>query len=289
MIGSRATINRLATGVPGLDEVLGGGLPEFSFNLIAAPSGCGKTTLAHQMMFALPFARAPGALLHGARRATAENAALPATIRFLRSGQAQPLDPVHQSFERHHVRSGQSTQAYLRRSRGAQRGPDFRRFFSFPGFGKHSEQKTSVGLQQFTQNLGVLMTSWQATTFLIGEYSTEHDPDPILTVAVWTDLVAPEHPGQFRCAKNGNHEDARASHPARAAHVSHQQCRYQSVCTPAVCIIEYRIGTARTDAAVDGHTRPGRNDGWRFAARLFLACCRSVRLGQEHHGFSLPH
>ena len=27
------------------------------------------------------------------------------------------------------------------------------------------------------------MTSWQATTFLIGEYSTEHDPDPILTVA----------------------------------------------------------------------------------------------------------
>ena len=47
MIGSRATINRLATGVPGLDEVLGGGLPEFSFNLIAAPSGCGKTTLAH--------------------------------------------------------------------------------------------------------------------------------------------------------------------------------------------------------------------------------------------------
>ena len=31
------TINRLATGVPGLDDVLGGGLPEFSFNLIAGP------------------------------------------------------------------------------------------------------------------------------------------------------------------------------------------------------------------------------------------------------------
>jgi hypothetical protein len=36
----------LATGVPGLDEVLGGGLPEFSFNLIAGPPGCGKTTPA---------------------------------------------------------------------------------------------------------------------------------------------------------------------------------------------------------------------------------------------------
>ena len=52
-MSSKVTINRLATGVPGLDEVLGGGLPEFSFNLIAGPPGCGKTTLAHQMMFAL--------------------------------------------------------------------------------------------------------------------------------------------------------------------------------------------------------------------------------------------
>src|SRR6185503_4033589 len=50
---TKVTINRLATGVPGLDEVLGGGLPEFSFNLIAGPPGCGKTTLAHQIMFSL--------------------------------------------------------------------------------------------------------------------------------------------------------------------------------------------------------------------------------------------
>lgn len=50
---NKVTINRLSTGVPGLDEVLGGGLPEYSFNIIAGPPGCGKTTLAHQMMFAL--------------------------------------------------------------------------------------------------------------------------------------------------------------------------------------------------------------------------------------------
>ncbi len=53
MISAKVTIHRLATGVPGLDDVLGGGLPEFSFNLIAGPPGCGKTTLAHQIMFAL--------------------------------------------------------------------------------------------------------------------------------------------------------------------------------------------------------------------------------------------
>jgi circadian clock protein KaiC len=48
----RVKINKLPTGVPGLDEILGGGLPEFSFNIIAGAPGCGKTTLAHQFIFA---------------------------------------------------------------------------------------------------------------------------------------------------------------------------------------------------------------------------------------------
>src|SRR5580704_405978 len=48
----RVTIRKLPTGVPGLDEILGGGLPEYSFNIIAGSPGCGKTTLAHQFVFA---------------------------------------------------------------------------------------------------------------------------------------------------------------------------------------------------------------------------------------------
>ena len=48
----RVMINKLPTGVPGLDEILGGGLPEFSFNIIAGAPGSGKTTLAHQIVFA---------------------------------------------------------------------------------------------------------------------------------------------------------------------------------------------------------------------------------------------
>src|SRR5664279_3560363 len=52
-MNNKVAIRRLATGVPGLDAILGGGLPEFSFNLIIGAPGSGKTTLAHQIMFAL--------------------------------------------------------------------------------------------------------------------------------------------------------------------------------------------------------------------------------------------
>src|SRR5688572_8034522 len=49
---AKVKIHRLPTGARGLDEILGGGIPEFSFNIIAGAPGCGKTTLAHQIAFA---------------------------------------------------------------------------------------------------------------------------------------------------------------------------------------------------------------------------------------------
>src|SRR5688500_8795651 len=46
------TIKKIPTGVRGLDDILGGGIPEFSFNIVAGSPGCGKTTLVHQVVFA---------------------------------------------------------------------------------------------------------------------------------------------------------------------------------------------------------------------------------------------
>ncbi len=56
---AKVMIHKLPTGVRGLDDILGGGIPEFSFNIIAGTPGCGKTTLAHQIVFANATAEKP--------------------------------------------------------------------------------------------------------------------------------------------------------------------------------------------------------------------------------------
>jgi circadian clock protein KaiC len=49
---AKVTIRKLPTGVSGLDDILGGGIPEFSLSIIGGTPGCGKTTLALQIAFA---------------------------------------------------------------------------------------------------------------------------------------------------------------------------------------------------------------------------------------------
>lgn len=183
-MSSKVTINRLATGVPGLDEVLGGGLPEFSFNLIAGPPGCGKTTLAHQMMFAL---------------ATPERPALFFTVlgepplkmlRYQQQFEFFDSSAINQSI--HYINLADDTQAgdlneVLRRivSEVQTHSPGLVFVDSFRSvvLASQTQENPNNNLPLFVQQLGMLMTTWQATTFLIGEYFNETDTNPVFTVA----------------------------------------------------------------------------------------------------------
>lgn len=184
MSADKTTIERLATGVPGLDDILGGGLPEFSFNVIAGPPGCGKTTLAHQIMFALASPQRT-ALYFTVLGETAlkmlryqqqfdffDGAQVNRTIRFVNLAEEAAAGDLKKVLARM-VAEVQS------------QGPGLVFVDSFRSVAVAAQLGTRDGmdLQEFVQQLGVMMASWQATTFLIGEYFAEDESNPVFTVA----------------------------------------------------------------------------------------------------------
>jgi len=184
MTTGKFEINRLQTGVPGLDDVLGGGLPEFSFNLIAGSPGSGKTTLAHQMMFALATPERPALyftvlgepplkmLRYQQLFDYFDSAKVNQSLRFVNLAD----DMVTGDLDKVLDRIVSEVETY---------SPAFVVVDSFRSVVLASRENGSsyITLQQFVQQLGLLMTSWQATTFLIGEYFSDDDPNPVFTVA----------------------------------------------------------------------------------------------------------
>jgi circadian clock protein KaiC len=183
-MNTKVTIRRLNTGVPGLDQILGGGLPEFSFNLIVGQPGSGKTTLAHQIMFAL---------------ATRERPALFFTVlgepplkmlRYQQQFSFFDLDKINDSIRcfnlSDEITMDNFDQVLARITHEVEAfSPALVFVDSFRSvmFESQHLRNGKIGLQQFIQQLGILLSGWEATTFLIGEHLSEHNPNPVLTVA----------------------------------------------------------------------------------------------------------
>lgn len=173
------------TGVPGLDTLLGGGLSEFSFNVIAGAPGSGKTTLGHQIMFAL---------------ASPTNKALFFTVlgepplkmlRFQQQYTFFDADKVGSCIRyvnlAEDLRTGDFTgvlERIMKEVKAFSPGLVFvDSFRSVIQMAKNGNEGVA-DLQHFIQELGTRMTSWQATTFLIGEYvNAEAEANPVMTVA----------------------------------------------------------------------------------------------------------
>lgn len=183
-VQDKVEIRKLPTGVPGLDEILGGGLPEFSFNIIAGAPGGGKTTLAHQIMFA---------------NATPERPALYFTvlgepaIKMLRyQQQFQFFDQTKLNTSIRLVNLSQVVldhdldvvlEEIVKEVEAA--SPGIVVVDSFRTVVRRAQPGASdIELQGFIQRLALHLTSWQATTFLIGEYEeSEIRDNPVFTVA----------------------------------------------------------------------------------------------------------
>src|SRR5580658_6974789 len=179
---ARVPIKQLTTGVPGLDDILGGGGPEFSFNIIAGAPGCGKTTMAHQFVFANATPERPALyftvlgepalkmLRYQQQYTFFDLSKLNTSVRFINLSQVlldRGLEGILEEIakEIEAVNPGivvvDSFRTVIRKAKG-----------------------NEMEMQVFVQQLGLLLSSWEATTFLIGEYAESEQPDnPVFTVA----------------------------------------------------------------------------------------------------------
>jgi circadian clock protein KaiC len=179
------SLKLLSTGVSGLDEVLGGGLPEFSFNLLAGSPGSGKTTLVHQLTFANASKERPALyftvvgepplkmLRYQQQMDFFDGDKVGSAIHFVDLSQevlTGSLDSVLETIVQKvkainpSIVVVDSFRTVLRANVGVAQG--------------------EIELQGFLQRLALHLTSWQVTSFLVGEYGEgEMNDNPVFTVA----------------------------------------------------------------------------------------------------------
>ena len=190
----KAAIRALPTGVRGLDDILGGGIPEFSFNIIAARPGCGKTTLAHQIAFANGTAQRPALYftVHGEpaikmlryqqRFSFFDESKVGKAVRFVNLSDAVFQTDLNAVFEEivKQVTTINPSVVVVDSFRTVMR--------------KSATTVDEVEMETFIQRLTQFLTTWEATTFLVGEYGEEETlGDPLFTIAdglFWLSQVA---------------------------------------------------------------------------------------------------
>jgi circadian clock protein KaiC len=173
----------LATGVPGLDAVLGGGLPALSFNLVAGGPGSGKTTLAMQLLFATATKERPGLFITLLGETSLkmlryqqcfdffDEAAVGQRVHFLNLSEEAlggDLDAVLARIV-HEVDALRPGMVVVDSFRSL--------VHAVPVEAPHGE------LERFVQRLALHLTTWDVTSLLIGEYQQQELRNPVFTVA----------------------------------------------------------------------------------------------------------
>jgi circadian clock protein KaiC len=187
-IPERPVLKLLETGVPGLNDVLGGGLPALSFNLIAGGPGSGKTTLAMQLLFANATVARPGLFITLLGETSLKMLRYQQLFSFFDLGRVG--SDVHFLNLTEETLGGDLDAVLSRITEEVERlHPLVVVIDSFRSLVREQGTEAPIGqLDNFVQRLALHLTTWEITSFLIAEYSEHELRNPIFTVAdgiVW--------------------------------------------------------------------------------------------------------
>ncbi|MEP6906078.1 MAG: ATPase domain-containing protein, partial [Gemmatimonadales bacterium] len=157
----------------------------FSFNVIAGAPGAGKTTLAQQIMFALAGPDRPALYFTVVGEPPLKMLRYQQQFSFFDAARVnESISYVNLSQE---MVTGSLDKLLTRIIREVETtSPGVVIVDSFRTVGQFADraQNGDLDLPHFVQQLATRLTSWEATTFLVGEYQpSETDQNPVFTVA----------------------------------------------------------------------------------------------------------
>jgi circadian clock protein KaiC len=191
---AKVTIRKLSTGVPGLDDIVGGGIPEFSMSIIGGTPGSGKTTLAHQIAFANATPERPALyftilgepaikmLRYQQQFSFFDESKLNTSVRFVNLSDVvleQDLNAVREEISKR-VTAANAGVVVIDSFRTLAR--------------KATDDVGEAKVQSFIHQLSQFLTGSEVTTVLIGEYFEEEIRDnslfTIVDGIIWLSQVA---------------------------------------------------------------------------------------------------
>lgn len=181
----KPTLQLLDPNIPGLKELCGGGLPKFSLNIIAGPPGAGKTTFAHQLVFANATVEQPAIYFTVVGEPVLKMLRYQQQMTFF--DQSKVGTAIHFTDLSAEVANTDLDALYDRIvERLRTLNPSIVIVDSFRSVirAHAGSSEREARLQAFLHRLAMLLASWEATSFLIGEYAADElAHHPVFTVA----------------------------------------------------------------------------------------------------------